>query len=270
MKKYDYSFKTAIVTGASSGIGAEIVRILTGEYNVKVIGVARNLEKLQNFKTSLKNADLFTPFNFDVGSLDGFLKLENYLNENKILPDILINCAGVLPKFESFNSQTNYLDVINTNFLSVVYSAQVLLPYIKKQKGVMINVSSSSALCPFAGISVYTATKSATQRFSESLRCENKDISIVTVMPGFTKTDILNKQEIPSKEAKIIDAISANPQKVARVILKKASKNKGRIVIGKDAHFMSFLYRYFPSLAPKIITKFLKKSKFKTFENIKG
>ena len=161
MKKYDYSFKTAIVTGASSGIGAEIVRILTGEYNVKVIGVARNLEKLQNFKTSLKNADLFTPFNFDVGSLDGFLKLENYLNENKILPDILINCAGVLPKFESFNSQTNYLDVINTNFLSVVYSAQVLLPYIKKQKGVMINVSSSSALCPFAGISIYTATKSA-------------------------------------------------------------------------------------------------------------
>ena len=83
-----------------------------------------------------------------------------------------------------------------------------------------------------------------------------------------TKTDILNKQQIPSNEGKIIDFISADASKVASVILKKASKNKGRIVIGKDAHFMSFLYRFFPSLAPKIITKFLKSSKFETFKDI--
>ena len=87
-------------------------------------------------------------------------------------------------------------------------------------------------------------------------------------MPGFTKTDILNKQEIPTKEGKIIDFISANAEKVAKTILRKASKNKGRIVIGKDAHFMSFLYRCFPSLAPKIITKFLKKSNFESFKDI--
>ena len=268
MKKFDYFNKTAVITGASSGIGAEITKILVDKYGVKVIGVARNLERLNAFKQTLKNSELFTPFNFDVGSLDGFIKLDEFLKQNGIVPQILINCAGILPKFESFNENTDYLSVVNTNFLSLVYSAKTFLPYLKQVNGLMINVSSSSALCPFAGISTYTATKSAAQRFSESLRCENKDCRIVTVMPGFTKTDILNKQQIPSKEGKIIDFISADASKVASVILKKASKNKGRIVIGKDAHFMSFLYRFFPSLAPKIITKFLKSSKFETFKDI--
>ena len=268
MKKFDYTNKTAVITGASSGIGAELTKILTDKYGVKVIGVARNLERLNAFKQTLKNSELFTPFNFDVGSLDGFIKLDEFLKQNGIVPELVINCAGILPKFESFNEGTDYLSVINTNFLSVVYSAKVLLPYVKQTNGLMINVSSSSALCPFAGISTYTATKSAAQRFSESLRCENKNCRIVTVMPGFTKTDILNKQQIPTKESKIIDFISANAKKVASTILRKASKNKGRIVIGKDAHFMSFLYRFFPSLAPKIITKFLKSSKFETFKDI--
>lgn len=268
MKKFDYHGKTAVVTGASSGIGAELVKILVEEYGVKVIGVARNLERLNAFKNTLKNAELFTPFNFDVGSLDGFNSLTKYLKQNNLKPELVINCAGILPHFESFNEETDYLTVLNTNFLSVVYSAKTLLPFVKETGGLLINVSSSSALCPFAGISMYTATKSATQRFSESLRCENKDCRIVTVMPGFTKTDILNKQTIPTKEAKIIDFISASSNKVASKILKKASKNKGRIVIGKDAHFMSFLYRFFPSFAPKFITKFLKNSNFETFKDI--
>ncbi len=268
MKHFDFYNKTAIITGASSGIGKCLSEILNEKYNVKIIGVSRSLDKLISVKNQLKSPEIFTPFNFDVGSLDDWVKLKNYLITENIKPDILINCAGVLPKFSSFkSSETNALSVVDTNFLSIVYSAQEVLPLISKG-GVMINVSSSAALCPFGGIAIYSATKSATKSFCESLRQEVSGVSVSIVMPGFTKTDILKEQNIVKKEQKYINFISSCPYKVANKIIKKSAKRKGRIVIGKDAHFMSFLYRCFPSLAPKILTKFIKKTKFKIFENV--
>ncbi len=268
MKHFSFYNKTAIVTGASSGIGKCICEILNQKYNVKIIGVSRNLDKLLSVKSQLKNPNLFTPFNFDVGSLDGWKLLKTYLLNNSILPDILINCAGILPKFSAFlNGETDVLNVVNTNFLSVVYSAQEILPLITKN-GVMINVSSSASLCPFGGIAMYSATKSATKSFCEALRHEVKDVSVSLVMPGFTKTDILKEQTLYKNEQKYIDFISSNPYAVAKKILKKSSRRKGRIVIGKDAHLMSFLYRLFPSFAPKIITSVIKKSKFKIFNKV--
>lgn len=269
MNKFFNEQSNIVVTGASSGIGKELSNLLVTKYGATVIGVARSEDKLNSVKNAL--GDKFIPYSMDVGEKDSWQNLLSFISEKNISVNGVINCAGVLPKFSAFSSK--YYDenekIVNVNFLSVVYSAKYFLDILNKADNpVMINVSSSSALCPFAGISLYTATKTAVERFSESLSCENKKIKVVTVMPGFTKTEVMRSQNVTSKEKGLIDKISASPKKVARKILKKASKGRRRVITGFDAHLMNFLFKFFPRSAPRLIGWFLKKTKMKLFDEI--
>ena len=271
MKKYDFTNKTAIITGASSGIGYNLTKFLIENYNVKVIGIARNEEKLKKLQDeNEKTKSNFTYNAFDVSCLEKWQELLNYLQRENKQVDILINCAGVLPKFKKFEDTAleDLTNVFNVNFLSQVYSTKILLPLIKKSSSpLIINVASSASLCTFGGISMYSASKSALKSFTESLICEEK-IRIVSVMPGVTKTNIFSLQNKDEKALNIVDKIAKSPLKVAKKIIKKVRKNKKRIIIGFDAHLMNFFYKLFPNLTPKIITKILKNSKYKIFEDM--
>ncbi len=269
MNKYFNEQSTILLTGASSGIGKNLASILIKKYGAKVIGVARNENKLQAVKDELK--DNFSYLSLDVSKEESWQTIYNYITENSINLTGIINSAGVLPEFSSFNGE--YFDlnksVIDINYLSVIYSAKYLLPVIKKQNfPTMINISSSASLCPFAGISLYSSTKAAVTRFSECLSFENKKVNIVTVMPGFTKSEVMRSQNATEKEKGLIDKISASPIKVAKKILRKASKGKKRVITGFDAHLMNFLYKFFPRTAPRLIGWFLRKTKMKVFEKI--
>ena len=272
MSKFVYENKIAIVTGASSGIGKEICKILIEEYGAKVIAIARNEKKLLDLKNSSEKISKNLTYQlFDVGVKENWQKFYSYLKNENIIPDILINCAGVLPPFKKVEDTTveEFEKVLNTNFLSQVYSINVLLPIIKsKGDGLIINVSSSSSLCTFGGISMYSASKSASSFFTQSLICEEPTLKISLALPGTTKTDIFNNQKTDEKAKGVIDKIALSPYKVAKTILKKARKGKKRIIVGFDAKLMNFLYKVFPTLAPKIITKFLKNTKYKIFDNM--
>ncbi len=269
MNKYFNEQSCIILTGASSGIGKNLASLLIKNYSCKIIGVARSEEKLKAVKNEL--GDNFNYLLADVGEESSWQKICNYIKDNQINVTGIINSAGVLPEFSKFNGEyfDNNESVISINFLSVIYSAKYILPLIEnKYKPIMINVSSSASLCPFAGISLYSSTKSAVTRFSECLGFENKNIKVVTVMPGFTKTEVMRNQTVNKKEKGLIDKISASPQKVAKKILKKAMRGKKRIITGFDAHLMNFLYKFFPRTAPRLIGWFLKKTKMKVFEKI--
>lgn len=272
MSKYKYDNKIAIVTGASSGIGKEFCKILIEKYDVKVIAIARNEQKLIDLKNSSeKIKNNLTYKLFDVGNLDSWQEFYEYLLNENIKPNILINCAGVLPPFKKFEDTTieEVEKVFKTNFFSQVYSCKLLIPLLKScGDGLIINVSSSSSLCTFGGISGYSSSKSASTFFTQSLACEEDKVKVIVAMPGTTKTDIFKSQNKDEKANKIINKIALSPNKVASKILNKAKRGKKRIIVGFDAHFMNFLYKVFPNLAPKIITKFLKNSKYKIFEKL--
>ena len=269
MSKYVLDNKKIILTGASSGIGKEIARILISKYNATVIGIARNEQKLLDVKEEFK--DNFIPYRLDVSNKEEFEGLFNYLTANKILIDGIINCAGVLPKFSAFGDSEieSYEYSFNTNFYSIVYSAKYLIPLLDKSKSpIMINVLSSSALCPFAGVSIYSASKAAGERFSECIALEDNGVKVITCMPGFTKTNVMRSQNLNDKEQNIIDKISLPATTVAKKILNGAKKGKSRIIVGFDAHLMNFLFKFFPRTAPKIITWLLRKSKMQIFDKI--
>lgn len=269
MNKYFNVQTTILVTGASSGIGKNLSELLITKYGAKVIGVGRSEEKLNKVKELL--GENFTPIIADVQEESEWQKLKTYVESNNLTLGGIINCAGVLPEFSAFTPK--YFEenesVIKINYLSVIYSAKYFLPTLQSlDKAVLVNISSSSALCPFAGISLYSSTKAAVERFSECLAYENKKVKVVTVMPGFTKTDVLRSQNFSSKEKGLIDKISANPKRVAKKILRKANRGKKRVITGFDAHLMNFLFKFFPRTAPRLIGWFLRKTKMKIFEKI--
>ncbi len=268
MKKFRYENRVAIVTGASSGIGREISKILVEKYGCTVFGVARNFRRLDVVRSEL-GSERFLCCAMDASDKKSWEKLSVYFENSDTSPDILINCAGILPKFSSVeNEDVNVTELaMSVNYFSAVYGCNYMMKQIN-DGGMVINVSSASALCPFAGVASYSASKAALQRYTECLSREEKRLSVSSVMPGFVKTDIMKNQNINEKEQKTVERFSADPYKVAKKILKKAAKRKKRIIVGKDGHFMSILYRLFPNFAPWFFTKVIKKSHMVIFNDI--
>lgn len=264
--KYLYG-KTVVVTGASSGIGLELAKRLIESYNAKVIGIGRNVEKLNNAKTML--GENFTPFSCDVSNLSEWERMAEFIKENDYKPNILINNAGVmLPFLKTADcKKEDYLSVINTNFASVYYSLSTVVPLLTGDKG-LVNVSSSSALCPVVGQSAYVVSKSATKAFTEVLQTE-ADYYVGLIMPGFCKTDIMRSIDRSEKENNLINKISISSSKCAKIILNAVDKKRRRKIIGADAKFMHLLYVLFPRSAGKIIAKILKKSGLNMFASIR-
>ena len=266
MRKLDYKSKVVVLSGASSGIGKSLATELIKKHNCLVFGIARNEQRLNAVKNEL--GENFVPFPFDVSNNENWLNFADFLKNSGLRVDILINCAGILPSFSDFENAElcDFEMVMDINYFSQVYACKALIPYIN-DLGAIVNISSSSSLCPFATVGSYCASKSASTAFSICLAHELKRVSVSAVMPGFVKTDIMkNQANLNSKEKSLIDKFSANPTKVAKRILRRVGARKKRIVVGIDAHLMSFLYRFFPRLGPKIISSFLKNSGLELFK----
>ncbi len=267
--RYNLKEKTIVLTGASSGIGKELATKFIFEYGCTVYAIARRAELLDEIRKRL--GEKFIPYAFDVSIKENWQSFAHFLDENNIAVDMLINCAGVLPKFSSADKNTaqEVQNVMNINFFAQIYATEALLSNIKKSpQGAVISFSSSSALCPFAGVSSYCASKSASRAYFECMSKENKQIYIATVMNGFVKTDIMKNQNASDKDAKLISKVSSSTAKTVKKILRKIKKRKSRIIVGKDAHFMNFAYKFFPNSAPKFISWFLKKTKLEIFKDI--
>lgn len=270
--------KNVVVTGASSGIGKEICKLLAVKYNCKVLGVARTESKLIDLQKEIHlQGGVFDYYCMDVGNSDSWKKLkEQLLNVNFNL-DIIINNAGTMPPFENFS----YIDeqtverVYKTNFFSVTYSVRELLPLLLESKfPAIINISSAGALSCMPGVSIYDSSKSALKTFSETLHCELKGkVYVSTILPGFAKTNLFSSRDnsaevIAEKDKKLVNHFCMPVQKMAKKIIRVIKRKKARAIIGFDAKSLNFMYKITPQTSGKFIGFVMKKSKLKSFEKV--
>lgn len=247
MKKCWFDYKTVIVSGASSGIGKGLVKRLINDHCCTVIGIARNEAKMKALVEELGGkAQHFSYYLFDVAEKANWEKFAQDIQEAGIKPDLLINNAGILPKFDKFGHYTlDYIEkAMNINFYSCVYSMHYMMPIIMKSETPgIVNVASSAALCALAGTSVYSASKAALKSFTDAVREEYRGKCYFgLVCPGFTKTDIFANQNTDDNSArsqKAMNMVSTACDKMVDNIIKGIRNKKADMVFGPDAHMMS-------------------------------
>lgn len=275
MKKCWFDRKTVIITGASSGIGKDITEKLIKEHGCKVIGIARNKERLELFRESLGSCSAsFSYYTFDVSVKENWEKFAEDAEKDNLKPDILINNAGILPKFDRFdNYSVEEIDkAMQINFYSCVYSMKALMPLIlKSDSAAIINIASSAALCSLAGTSVYSASKAALKSLTDAIREEHRhDCYIGLVCPGFTKTNIFCNQgvAVEGTAQKAINLISTDCERMTKLIINGMKHKKGDMVFGADAHFMSVGNKVLGTACSHISSKVMEISKLELFKKV--
>ena len=174
--------KTAVVTGASSGIGKAIsIRLL--ELGFEVIGVSRSIQ------TEDFNNVNFTALQADLSSEDSTLKLCEILKRTSV--HILVNCAG-FGRFEPHEelSPKTITQMTFLNLTSPMLLTNALLRSLKSNDGYLININSIEAIRPSKFAGVYSATKSGLKAFSDSLFEETRKsgLSITNINPDMTES----------------------------------------------------------------------------------
>lgn len=177
-------YKTALVTGASGGIGAAVVERLCKE-GLTVHALARNEAALRDLaaRTGCIAQVL------DVTDLSGITKLTR---EHEF--DVLVNNAGVDRPRSFLQSQADDIDLLlDVNLRAVLHLCRLMLPgMVARDRGHVVNISSIAGAYNFNGNSTYHATKAAVSMLSRQLRIDafGKRVRVTEICPGRVATDI--------------------------------------------------------------------------------
>lgn len=164
--------KTAIVTGASGDIGAEITKKLIQNGFIVIGTYFSNEESIQ--KLAEEAGDNFYPFQCDLSDFDSAKDLLIYIEEKKLQVEVLINNAGisVVGLLQDLTKET-WNNLWNTNVTSAVSLSKMIIPlFLKQGGGKIINISSVWGNCGASCEVAYSATKGAINTFTKALAKE--------------------------------------------------------------------------------------------------
>lgn len=232
----------ALITGASSGIGRDIARVLSSK-GYDLIIVARNEEKLNELKSELKTNVKVIPI--DLEDIKNVEKLYDEVKDDNI--DILVNNAGfgLIGEFNktSINKELSMID-LNITALHVL-TKLFLTDFIKKDHGYILNVSSSAAFEPGPLMATYYSTKSYVYNLSlalyEELRHMNSNVVISCLCPGPVNTNFNNVANCEFK----VKALSS--EYVAKYAVEKMFKKKLLIIPGFNMKLLYIFGRFVPN-----------------------
>jgi short-subunit dehydrogenase len=259
----------AVITGAGSGIGRALALRIAQE-KIEGIAIADFKEESLNetFAMLEKSGVKISKHLIDVSKLKQVQQFADEVLEKHGRATHLVNNAGVglLGTFEQI-SLTDFEWLMSINFWGVVYGCKVFLPILQKEKSAhIVNISSVFGFIAPPEQSAYCASKFAVRGFTESLRHELEDsnVRVSAVHPGGIKTNIARSsrlgenapQEYSRQAADFFDKVAqTSPEKAAETIVKGIKKENPRILIGADAHAISYVHRLFPKKYLKIIEK---------------
>ena len=273
MRSFNLRKRTVVITGASGGFGSELTKLLINKYGCRVIGIGRTKEKMEALAESLnENGKKFKYFLFDVSDRQKWQDFASLLESKGVIPDLLINNAGIMPPFEKFEDENaeTAKQVIDVNFMSVIYGCEALLPLLKKSKqGGIVNIASSAAFSPVIGTAVYSASKGAVKNFSMALAEElNGRIYVGTVCPGFSKTDLFRNNEYVDEDFDFISGMGTEKSEIAKAIAYGVSNGKKLIICGKDSRLMTAMSAVAPVRSNAVYSKVLKESDLNMFKKL--
>ncbi|MEH6592747.1 MAG: SDR family NAD(P)-dependent oxidoreductase, partial [Halioglobus sp.] len=249
--------KTAVITGAGSGIGRALAQQLNRE-GCKLLLSDIDPRGLEDTLQSLERSDLAAEsLILDVSDKNAVHAWAEDIAARHHCVDIVINNAGV--GLMASVEESEYADIewlMGINFWGVVYGTKAFLPLLRNStQGHLVNVSSIFGIVGIPTQSAYNAAKFAVRGYTEALRHELADsnVHVCCVHPGGIKTNIARNGRTMDS-AMTADQRGANFEKIARTTAQSAAneiilaieKHKIRLLIGNDARLLSLLSRLFP------------------------
>lgn len=257
--------KVAIITGASSGLGAEFARSLSAQ-GYRLLLIARREEKLQEVAQSIHTIADILPL--DLTEVDACKKVVDYLNTHELQPSLLINNAG----FGAFDTALE-IDInkqeamIDLNVKALTKLGLTIAALMKEAHGGQIlNVASIAAFCPCPNLAVYGATKAYVLAFTENLAAELHPfgITVTALCPGPVRTDFWSVAGVDRTQS--FDFCMSEAKDVVRDGLKALQNEKLSVTSGMLNKTLYGVIRCVPRslslrVAQAIMNTVLKKNK---------
>lgn len=242
-----YKDKTALITGASTGIGAAFATRLAAA-GTDLILVARSEDKLRTLANKLVEqhhvrAEVIVA---DLSRVGAAHSVFEETQRRGLTVDILINNAGcgTYGPFDTLDAEREQQEII-LNVATLVDLTHHFLPLmVERHQGAIINVASLAAFQPIPYMAVYGATKAFVLSFSEALWAEyrTKGVRILALSPGETSTEFFNA--LGDDVYKV--GKTETPEKVVQVGLRALEQGRSSIVSGKQNTLLANSSRFFP------------------------
>ncbi|MEM9243732.1 MAG: SDR family NAD(P)-dependent oxidoreductase [Pseudomonadota bacterium] len=250
--------KIALVTGASSGLGAVMTQQLADD-GYYVFAAARRQDRLEAMRS-----ERIEPLILDVTQDDAIHSAIAHILSSKNRIDLLVNNAGYgyYATIEE-GDITAVKQLFEVNYFGIMRMTQAVLPHMRAQGcGMIVNMASVVGQVAFPVIGYYAATKHAVEAFSDALRMEVNQfgIKVVIIEPSMIKTEFGSIAIEHLKQSQRLDSYhkltnkfkrlmttrqgkSASPKRLAGVMhnIITAKRPKRRYVVGTDAHFVIFI-----------------------------
>jgi hypothetical protein len=237
--------KTALITGASMGLGAAFARRLAAQ-GCHLVLVARSEQKLQALAASLRQAHGIRAHVVvaDLTQPGAALTVLQATAAHGATVDLLVNNAGFATHgpFET-TPLTRQVEQVTLNITALMALTHAFLPQVLERRGAIINVASTAAFQPIPQMAVYGATKAFVLSFSEALWAEYqaRGVRVLALCPGATDTPFF---EVAGEAAAV--GAKATPEAVVDVGLAALGKGRSHVIHGLGNYLTANLSRFAP------------------------
>lgn len=228
--------QTALITGASSGIGRELANCFAQDkYNLVLVALEPDLLDQAALELRQQYGVEVTTITKDLFKRDAPFEVYNEIKQKGLQIDVLVNDAGQ-GQYGTFDTTdiNRELDIIQLNIGAYVVFAKLYLQEFKaRNEGKILFVGSIAGELPGPLQAVYHGTKAFVNSFVESIQEENKDSNVIitNLLPGITKTDFFNKAHM-TQAKNVADGQGMEAADVAKEGYKALMKGESRIIAG--------------------------------------
>ena len=265
-KRYDFSGRTAVITGAASGIGRALAAALAA-CGTNLVLVDRNEAGLTETLHLVSGSRVrVTTHVLDLADAAAIAAFPSRVLRDHGKIDVLINNAGVAcgGLFEQIDER-DFQWLFDINFWGVVRMSRAFLPHLRtSDDALLVNVSSIFGIIAPPGQTAYAASKFAVRGFSQSLRAElsGTNVSVILVHPGGVATSIaadarepssLSNEERETHKRVWSKMLKMPPGQAAGIIVRGMENRKLRILVGDDAKIAALAERIAPVSYGKLL-----------------
>jgi len=248
--------RLALITGASTGIGAATARALAGR-GARVALVARSADKLESLAAEIGEGALACPT--DVSDHRAVAQLAERIRAEAGVPDVLVNNAGA-GRF-LFIEETSPEELVQMTavpyhaafFVTRAFIAEMLA----RRSGRIVNVSTPVAYAPWAGATGYAGARWAMRGFTEALRADlhRTGVGVTLVVPGKVSSEYFTHN--PGAEERIPNVVrlmrTLTPEQTAEAIVRAIERERAEVIVPVELRALMLQSRLLPGLTRRVI-----------------